>query len=57
MNLRCIFFKKQRNKNQTGVLLVAQRVKNPTSIHENAVSMVPSFAQLVKYPGLPQAVV
>ena len=38
----------------TGVPVVAQRVKNPTSIHEDEGS-IPDFAQCIKDPVLPQA--
>ena len=37
-----------------GVPIVAQRVKNPKSIHED-VSLIPGFTQWVKDPVLPQA--
>ena len=39
----------------SGVPVVAQWVKNPTTIHEVAGS-IPSFAQWVKAPALPPAV-
>ena len=38
----------------TGDPVVAQQVKNPTSIHED-VGSIPSLAQGVKGPTLPQA--
>ena len=40
----------------SGVPVVAQRVKNPTSIHEDA-GLSPGLTQEVKDPALPQAVV
>ena len=39
-----------------GVPLVAQQVKDPTSIHEDA-GMIPGLIQWVKGPVLPQAAV
>ena len=39
----------------SGVPVVAQWVKNPTTIYEVA-SSIPSFAQWVKAPALPPAV-
>ena len=36
-----------------GVLIVAQHVRNPTSIHEG-VGLIPSLAQWIKDPALPQ---
>ena len=38
------------------VPVVAQRVKNPTSIHEDAESMIPGLAQWVQDLALPQTV-
>ena len=38
----------------SGVPVVAQRVKNPTSIHEDA-GLSPGLTQEVKDPALPQA--
>ena len=55
--LECIeqlpFFKKSR---VFGVPVVAQRVTNPTSIHED-VGAVPGLAQCLKDLALPRAVV
>ena len=42
------FFK----KNHLGVPIVAQQVKNPTCIHEDA-SSIPGLPQWVKDPALP----
>ena len=39
-----------------GVPIVAQQVKNPASIHEDA-GLIPGLAQWAKDPTLPQAVV
>ena len=39
-----------------GVPIVAQRVKNPISIHEDA-DLIPGLSQWVKDPVLPQTVV
>ena len=44
-----IFLKK---KVRLGVPIVAQQVKNPTSIHEDA-GLIPGFAQWLKDPALP----
>ena len=48
--------KKSRKKTHLGVLVVAQWVKNLTSIHEH-VGSIPGLAQWVKDPALPQAAV
>ena len=39
-----------------GVPVVAQRIKNPTSIHEDS-GLIPGLTQGVKDPVLPRAVV
>ena len=39
-----------------GIPIVAQGVKNPTSIHVDA-GLIPGLAQCVKHPVLPQAAV
>ena len=40
----------------SGIPIVAQQVKNPTSVHEDGDS-IPGLARWVKDPALPQAVV
>ena len=52
MQLRSTSFKK---RHRAGVAFVAQWVKNPTRIHENA-GLIPDLAQWVKDPVLPQVV-
>ena len=41
---------------KTGIPVVAQWVKTPTSIHEDA-GLIPGLTQWVKDPTLPQALV
>ena len=45
--------KKKREREIYGVLLVAQWVKNPTSIHKD-MDLIPGLTQWVKDPALPQ---
>ena len=41
-----------KEKEKSGVPVVAQKVRNPTSVHED-VGPIPGFAQWVKNPVLP----
>ena len=45
---------KQTNKTSPGVPFVVQRVKNPTSVHEDAGS-IPGLTQWAQDPELPKA--
>ena len=46
--------KKEIIKEKKGVPIVAQQVKNPTSIHEDA-GLIPGLTQWVEYPAWLQA--
>ena len=55
-NVFDLYLSKIRFKNILGVTIVAQQVKNPTSMHED-VGLIPGLSQWVKDPVLPRAVV
>ena len=55
-NVFDLYLSKIRFKNILGVPIVAQQVKNPTSMHED-VGLIPGLSQWFKDPVLPRAVV